>query len=443
MQIQFTGGIRAIVLTLLAALSFPAWPAEPVPDSVIIQNATNRAVPPNPWELLETRALLFQHSQYNEAQAVAGVIERAVLLHMLGDAVESGQPLRSAMEEVSRQQPSSKDLRERVLSSVRVEIPFRQFTEVEEWEAGTGAFPYQGGGWTKRLAAGPGVIVLPVQVRYDGRAGFIEGAEALLKLTPSGSVRSIEFSVRSSLDSPPSTPLHMGPGQPFWLQASSLGFPPTVEEMNDLIRGLSDGTVRLETQILRLRVSTSQRPAEQFVTIASRGASEWPPIPAVISDSPKRLEQGPLPRATLTQQERMRTTDCSRIGDCVTAHRKTFYVSQAWVVLQTFISLVPFFLFPRRGSAMPAFRFVYGFYWLLVLGTAVLAFVDPPIGRDYRGILSVGAGFFVGMPWPFLLPDLNKILRMVVDAADADVIAVWLCIAINQVLLGLLAFWRR
>jgi hypothetical protein len=109
-----------------------------------------------------------------------------------------------------------------------------------------------------------------------------------------------------------------------------------------------------------------------------------------------------------------------------------------WVTVQTILSFIPLVLVPRRRSANPSFRLVYGVYWLLVLCAAVLAFADRP-GSGWQGIVSVGSGMVSGLPWTLLI-DAKGAFGTFYRGGDADLVFVWACIAINQILLGLFAF---
>jgi hypothetical protein len=56
-------------------------------------------------------------------------------------------------------------------------------------------------------------------------------------------------------------------------------------------------------------------------------------------------------------------------------------------------------------------RVLFLVYVPLVVITAVAAFVDPPIGRDYTGIVSLMAAFAVGLPWSLIPALLHAGLR--------------------------------
>jgi hypothetical protein len=88
-------------------------------------------------------------------------------------------------------------------------------------------------------------------------------------------------------------------------------------------------------------------------------------------------------------------------------------------------------------------RRLCGVYLWLVVGTAILAWLDPPGGRQgqWNGIFSAGAEMLLSPPWAmFFFPALQRASQLLFSVADASVIAAWLAMGINQILLGYLAF---
>jgi hypothetical protein len=79
---------------------------------------------------------------------------------------------------------------------------------------------------------------------------------------------------------------------------------------------------------------------------------------------------------------------------------------------------------------------------LVVITAVVAAFVDPPTGRDYAGIVSVIAAFVVGLPWSLIPALLHAELRFAnAFGRYEDAVLTWMFWACSGLNVWLLIRW--
>ncbi len=139
---------------------------------------------------------------------------------------------------------------------------------------------------------------------------------------------------------------------------------------------------------------------------------------------------------------------CADTASCATARSgRGLSSAVTWVLIELLAAIALPLALSRRFTPHRGLAWLYAAYTLAAIGAASLLLVDPPSGGGMSGVISVGAAFFLALPWTLGLPQrrlLLEALRTVFLDADAGVVEVWIGIAINQVALGTLAFrlWR-
>lgn len=116
-----------------------------------------------------------------------------------------------------------------------------------------------------------------------------------------------------------------------------------------------------------------------------------------------------------------------------------------WIVLQMVLALLPFWLIRPPARAIPSATTPYKTYSAIAICAMLAALIDDP-GRSSgaSGLLSMAVGALAGLPWTMFLDRLvGRTFQEHFARDDATLMSVWLCIGINQLLLGLVAFWPK
>jgi hypothetical protein len=141
------------------------------------------------------------------------------------------------------------------------------------------------------------------------------------------------------------------------------------------------------------------------------------------------------------------SASCADTASCATARSgRGLSSALTWVLLELVAAVALPLTLARRITPHRGLAWLYAAYTLAAVGAALLLLVDPPTGTGLSGIISIGAAFFLGLPWSLSLPQsrlLLEALRGLFLDADAGVVEVWIGIAVNHVVLGALAFRRR
>lgn len=143
----------------------------------------------------------------------------------------------------------------------------------------------------------------------------------------------------------------------------------------------------------------------------------------------------------------LKAATCTEMASCTTARSgRGLSSGTTWVVIELVLAALLPLALARRYTPRRGFAWLYLVYTAAAIGAALLLRLDPPTGGGLSGILSVGAAFMLGLPWPMVLlrvPLVTSGLNALFLSADAGVVAAWIGIALNHLILGTLAFLPR
>lgn len=387
-------------------------------DSPFMRRALDRGVPANPEELLTTAALLRATNHPAEARALDAFVERTVLLELLDQPFAARGTIRALLATLPPGAGDLTALRECVAATaVGLEFP-----ELDPYrpgvQVGGPAYTHAVGDVWSSDAAGALRLAVPVQVANASPRRLLE----------------FEFRVRLSP--------HAG-GETVMLKVDRTG--------GSAIEG------RQRWQGAALLEAAAAAPAADGLAAAieatRRGAYDVQKVgwTLVYSDADSRFRlssrqlQWLLPAdRDVTAAQLLKAADCSDTGGCAARKSGTGLASPAtWIAVDLLLAGAVLVLFRGRLRWRRPFCIAYGAYWLLALGAAALALVDRPTGAGLSGVLSVGAAVYLGLPWSLSVGTSRAViaaLQSFFTNADADLITSWIGIALNQLLLGYLAF---
>lgn len=205
-------------------------------------------MPANPALLLSAQRILKDLNYLEEAAAVAEVMQHEMLLRVFALPSRPAESLAQKMHQRYIQTPSRAELRKRLLTNtINAEIPIFEISDITGPRQPRPS--YDGGEWVLTVSADKDWLSVPVQFKYGAPAGMIVAIKADLILTP---LRG-DIPLRLRADSTSRMDkIYKGPNETFWMPAAVRGV--TREQLLRAIRGIGDGSYRLETHVLAVNV---------------------------------------------------------------------------------------------------------------------------------------------------------------------------------------------
>jgi hypothetical protein len=382
-------------------------------DSPILQRALDQVVPEYPAQLLATVALLEAAGHPTESATLARQVERAQLLALLGQPPAPPTTVASLIAPSpttgTTALPAIGALRACVASTaIGLDFP----------EGATMSGSYQPAGHdTWRSVTGE--LYVPVRIANQAAAALTTATFSVRLVPLQGGPPVALFIDRSGgapIDGHQSAQAHA------YVDARTGGV--DAATLDRVIDGMRRGDYRVELTDWRLRFEAGEQ-----LTLTPRGM-DW--------DDPTLRVTG----ARLA----LKAAPCADVAGCGAARSgKGLSSPYGWIFGECLLALVAGVLLARRHESRRLALAGYTVYACLAFGAAGLALFDPPTGSGMSGILSVGSSFMLGLPWSLSLANpasKGALLGHLFTAPDADLMAGWVGMAVNQAILGLLAFWR-
>jgi len=380
------------------------------PDSSLVRVTFEAPVPTDPVHLLEPYALFRFLGFRAEAEAVHRLIERRMLLALLGTPAPGGISLRAALQQAAKDQPPLQDLRSRVLASaIEVRLPVLDAQLIKDLDARPGS-RHIGEGILEWKPGAFGHYSIPLAVTSRARMPFIGIEHDVLVPTEAGGLR---FSVDRSGGSPTRS------GERLIWQADMRATErkPAAEQVIQAVRRARSANAPLANDVKLINFYPDTRGVPRF-RLSTNGSSWYD-----IRDAEEKA------RVTIMQ------ASCFDLGACVKPRAGVGLSNyRFWIALDLIVaSAILVWLLARRRSWPVA---LFAIYWALSLMAGFLAYVDRPQPETWGGILSYLSGMALAFPWSYILPLSVHNAVAGYFPADAAVVTPWIGIAINQALLA-------
>jgi hypothetical protein len=392
----------------------------PVPlTSPLLRTALARGMASDPGILLDMSALLSVTRHPDEAAKLAALTERAELLALLGERVDPRGTIGQALAAPAPSAAELATLRECVMrTAIGVDLVNLDSTH------GVDFF------------GRPYVHEAPRASTYENSVG--DALAVPLEIANQSAARLIQFEFIMRL-------APVAGGEPITLRVGRTGGSALRDHERTRVPAVLQATDR------RLDAAA----LDAVVAAARRGdyraqVSDWTLVyggELRFRLSARALDWLDPDDRELKARQIVAAASCADTASCATARSgRGLSSATTWVLIELFAAIALPLALARRFTPRRGLAWTYAAYTLAAIGAALLLRADPPSGIGMSGILSVGAAFFLGLPWTLSLPRsrlLLETLRTVFLDADAGVVEVWIGIAVNHVVLGALAFRPR
>lgn len=394
------------------------------PNSPFMRALLKTRVSNNGDKLMESIALLSALNYPGEAERLSRHVELMTLWRALGKVSSSSETIETVLTRAAPPEPYLRAVRTCVLQhSAQASLPAGKPEEI------AGLFRLQDsrhenhGVWS-RERYGERILVVPLVIRNMAHTGFLRAEFEINPVSDRKDERVLLEAVRTGgSKTRPHDTLRMLAT----LKTSSPEI--SAERLGQLLAGKRD--------------SGNLRTIARQITLYPFGKLHSPALSVSADRASWRNTRKYMPAA----KEAVERADCTQMDNC-TKKQSGGGLSNpyTWITVQIIITILPLLLIARARCALPWARIVYAAYWVVVVLVTLVSLVDRPgSSGSWSGIMTFTLAFFAGIPWSAVLAAPGGIVNTAVKSFflshDADLVLVWMGMAMNQLLLGVLAFW--